>query len=91
MTAPSVRSRYLTIASVRIAGALGAVLGVVLIARAHVLWPKLVGVALVLSALYMTASVSGALAAKWRSGMPPDGTGPTRWGRPRSRRRDLGR
>ena len=86
-TPPSARSRYFTIAGVRVAGALGAVLGVVLIARAHVLWPKVLGVALVLSALYMTAAVSGALAARWRSGPPPDGSGPTRWGRRRGARR----
>ena len=86
-TLPSARSRYFTIAGVRVVGALGAVLGVVLIARAHVLWPKVLGVALVLSALYMTAAVSGALAAKWRSGPPPDGSEPTRWGRRRGARR----
>ena len=84
MTAAA-RSRYLAIAGVRVAGALGAVLGVVLIARAHTLGPKLLGAALVLSALYMTASVSGALAARWRSG-PSDGLGPTRWGRRRGGR-----
>ncbi len=84
---PSARSRYFAIAGVRIIGALGAVLGVVLIARAHVLWPKVLGVALVLSALYMTAAVSGALAARWRSGPPPDGSVPTRWGRSRRPRR----
>lgn len=63
----SPRSRWFALAGIRIAGSLGAVLGVVLMARAHTTGPRLLGGALVLSALYMTASVSGALARSWRS------------------------
>lgn len=81
------RSRWFAIAGVRIAGALGAALGVVLMARAHGWWPKVLGGALVLSALYMMGSVSGALLARWRSDTPPGGSGPTRWGRLRKPRR----
>lgn len=65
------RARWFALAGVRIAGSLGAVLGVVLMARAHTVAPKLLGGALVLSALYMTASVSGALTRAWRSGTAP--------------------
>lgn len=77
----SPRSRWFALAGVRIAGSLGAVLGVVLMARAHAVAPKLLGGALVLSALWMTASVSGTLTGKWRSG-----PGPLAPGRGRRRR-----
>ena len=64
------RARYLAIVATRIAGSAGAVLGVVLLARAHD-WPtKVLGVAIVLAALWMTATVPAALAHRWRT--PPD-------------------
>lgn len=63
------RNRWLLIVGARLAGAAGAVLGVVLLARAHD-WPtKVLGVALVLAALYMMATVPAALAHRWRT--PP--------------------
>lgn len=65
--AGTARARWFALAGVRVAGAFGALLGVVLIARAHVWGPKALGAALVLSALWMTASVTGALARRWRS------------------------
>ncbi|RDE06191.1 hypothetical protein [Sphingomonas aracearum] len=61
------RFRYFALALTRIAGSLGAVLGVVLIARADSWPPKVLGVAIVLSALYMVAVVPRALAHRWRS------------------------
>lgn len=72
MTSPdaTARNRYLLIAATRIVGALGAVLGVLLLARAHD-WPtKGLGIAIVLAALYMVATVPAALAHRWRT--PPE-------------------
>ncbi len=61
------RNRWLLLVGVRIATAIGAVFGVVLIARAVDTLPKLLGVGIVLSALYAMAVVPRGLAAKWRS------------------------
>ena len=72
MTDPDTRARnrYLAIVASRIAGSAGAVLGVILVARAATLGPKLIGVALVLAALWVTAIVPASLARRWRT--PPD-------------------
>ena len=60
-------SRWLAMAGVRLAGAFGAVLGVVLLARADA-WPtRALGVAIVLAALWVGATVPLALARRWRS------------------------
>lgn len=71
MTDPetTARNRYFMIAAARIAGAAGAVFGVVLIGRAHSLGPQLIGIAIVLSAMTMMALVPRALAQRWRT--PP--------------------
>lgn len=62
------RNRWLAIVAARIAATAGAVLGLILLARAHD-WPtKALGVAIVLAALYMMAVVPLALAHRWRSG-----------------------
>jgi hypothetical protein len=61
------RSRWLALSAVRIAGALGAVLGIVLLARAESWEPRVLGVAIVLAALWMSATVPLALAHRWRS------------------------
>ncbi|MEP9401961.1 hypothetical protein [Sphingomonas sp. VNH70] len=61
------RNRWLAMVAVRIATACGAVFGVVLIARAQATAPKVLGVAIVLSALYAMAVVPRGLARKWRS------------------------
>ena len=66
MTDPA-RSRWLILVLVRLAGALGAVLGVVLLARADAWGPRVLGLAIVLAALWMTATVPLALARRWRS------------------------
>ena len=71
MTDPdtTARNRYFAITATRIAGAVGAVLGVVLLGRAES-WPqKLLGLAIVLAALYMIATVPRSLARRWRT--PP--------------------
>ena len=61
------RSRWLAMVASRIAGAGGAVFGIVLSARAPD-WPtKALGVAIVVSALAMMAIVPRSLAAKWKS------------------------
>ena len=61
------RSRWLILVLVRLAGSTGATLGIVLLARANGWGPRVLGVAIVLAALWMTATVPLALARKWRS------------------------
>lgn len=63
------RNRYLAMTATRLAGSAGALLGLVLIARADAPVPKIIGTALVLSALLMIAIVPRALAQRWRT--PP--------------------
>ncbi|MES2055888.1 MAG: hypothetical protein V4564_08125 [Pseudomonadota bacterium] len=71
MTDPetTARNRYFVIAGSRIAGVAGALLGLVLIGRAQILEQKILGTAIVLSALLMIAIVPRALARRWRT--PP--------------------
>ena len=65
---PDPRARWLALTGVRLLGIAGALLGVVLIARAHTTGPKAIGAGLVLAALYFMATVTGALTHRWRSG-----------------------
>ncbi|MEH3159715.1 MAG: hypothetical protein PGN08_12760 [Sphingomonas taxi] len=61
------RNRWFAIVATRLAATAGAVLGLILLARATD-WPdKVLGVAIVLAALYMMAVVPRALAHRWRS------------------------
>lgn len=64
------RNRYLMMTASRIAGAGGAVFGVILLGRAQTLGPQLLGLAIVISAMAMMAIVPRALAARWRT--PPE-------------------
>ncbi|KTT70314.1 hypothetical protein [Sphingomonas endophytica] len=59
--------RWIAIVAVRLAATAGALFGVVLLARAGTLAPRLLGIAIVLSALWMIATVPRALAHRWRS------------------------
>ncbi|WP_326524884.1 hypothetical protein [Sphingomonas sp.] len=62
------RKRWFALVATRLAATAGAVLGVILIARATD-WPdKALGVAIVLAAIYLMAVVPLALARRWRSG-----------------------
>ena len=61
------RTRWAAIVAVRLAGTVGAVLGVVLLARAEDLPRRLIGLAVVAAALWMIATVPRALAHRWRS------------------------
>ncbi|WCM27599.1 hypothetical protein NDN01_01300 [Sphingomonas sp. QA11] len=72
MTDPDItaRNRWLTLTLTRLAGSAGAVFGVVLLGRAQTLGPKILGVAIVLSALAMIAIVPRSLARRWRT--PPE-------------------
>lgn len=63
------RRRWLTLVLIRLVGAADAVFGLVLIGRATELVPKLLGVAIVLSALLLIAILPRALAQRWRT--PP--------------------
>ena len=58
------------IVGTRLAATAGAVLGLILIARTDAVAPKIIGTALVLSALFMMAVVPRALARRWRT--PPE-------------------
>ena len=59
--------RWLAVTAVRIAGAMAAVFGVVLIGRAGDWGTRALGVAIVLAALWFAATVPLALARRWRS------------------------
>lgn len=64
------RNRWLAIVGARLAGTAGALLGLVLLGRAVTTGHRILGVALVLSALLMIAVVPRALARRWRT--PPE-------------------
>jgi len=64
------RNRYFVLVAVRLVGAAGAVFGLVLLGRAVDLPTRLLGAAIVLSALAMIAIVPRSLAARWRT--PPE-------------------
>ena len=61
------RRRLLAIQAMRLAGSAGALLGVALVARADAFPIKILGIALALSALLMTATAPRALARRWRT------------------------
>ncbi len=61
------RNRWLVLVAIRIVTAMGAVFGVILLARAPDTAMRVLGVAIVLSALYAMAVVPRGLIAKWRS------------------------
>ncbi len=59
--------RWFVLVVVRLSGVAGALLGLILIARAHDWAPKILGTAIVLSAMAMIAIVPRSLAHRWRS------------------------
>ena len=59
--------RWFVLVVVRLAGVAGALLGLILIARAHDWAPKILGTAIVLSAMAMIAIVPRSLAQRWRT------------------------
>ncbi|MFD1034027.1 hypothetical protein ACFQ15_05105 [Sphingomonas hankookensis] len=61
------RNRWMILVAIRIVTACGAVFGVILVARAQDTTMRVLGVAIVLSALYAMAVVPRGLLAKWRS------------------------
>lgn len=61
------RRRYYTMMAVEIAGVAGAVFGLVLAGRSEATLPRLLGGAIVVSALLMIAIVPRAMARRWRS------------------------
>lgn len=63
------QKRYFIIAGVRLAATAGAVFGLILLGRAQTTGPRLLGAAIVLSALAMIATVPRSLAHRWRT--PP--------------------
>ena len=69
MTDPDVlaRRRYYIIRAVEISGVAGAIFGLVLMGRSDLLPPRILGFAIVLSAMAMIATVPRGLAQKWRS------------------------
>ena len=61
------RKRWLALVAIRIATAMGAVFGLIVLARAPDTAMRVLGAAIVLSALYAMAVVPRGLTAKWRS------------------------
>ena len=72
MTDPDLlaRKRYFTMMSVELIGVAGAVFGLVIAGRAVGTVPRVIGGAIVISALLMIAWVPRAMARRWRT--PPD-------------------
>ncbi len=71
MTDPAtVKRRYFIIVGSQLIGTAGAVLGLLLIGRSEAMAQKLLGIAIVLSALLVIAIVPRSLARRWRT--PPD-------------------
>ena len=64
------RSRWALLVGSRLVGVVGAVFGLVLLGRALTTGQRLLGAAIVLSALLMIAIVPRALARRWRT--PPE-------------------
>lgn len=63
------RNRWFAMVAVRLAATAGAVLGVILIARAIDTQTKVLGTAIVVAALYVMAVIPKAMAHRWRT--PP--------------------
>lgn len=61
------RNRWFVLVAIRIATACGAVFGLIVLARGADTPMRVLGVAIVLSALYAMAVVPRGLLAKWRS------------------------
>lgn len=61
------RNRWLALVAIRIVTAMGAVFGLIVLARAPDIAMRVLGAAIVLSALYAMAVVPRGLTAKWRS------------------------
>jgi len=68
MTEDRARERWLAMRATELAGVAGAVMGLVLMSRAQATAPRLLGAAILLSALLMIAVVPRHLARRWRSG-----------------------
>ena len=64
------RRRWFTIVAARLAGFAGVMFGLVLVLRAQDVAPKVLGIAIVLSAMAVIAIVPPALAHRWRT--PPE-------------------
>lgn len=65
------RNRYLAIVASRLIAAAGAVFGLVLLSRGISVGQKILGTAIVISAMIVMAVVPAALARRWRT--PPEG------------------
>ena len=65
------RNRYLAIVTSRLVAAAGAVFGLVLLSRGMSIGQKILGTAIVISAMIVMAVVPAALARRWRT--PPEG------------------
>jgi ABC-type Fe3+-siderophore transport system permease subunit len=61
------RRRWFTILLARLGGMAGAMFGLLLLTRAETVAPKVLGIAIVLSAMAMIAIVPRSLARRWRT------------------------
>lgn len=64
------RRRYYSMMGVELLGVAGAVFGLVLVGRSEAMEPRLLGAAILLSALAVIATVPRAMARRWRT--PPE-------------------
>jgi hypothetical protein len=64
------RRRYYSMMGVELLGVAGAVFGLVLVGRSEAMEPRLLGAAIILSALAVIATVPRAMARRWRT--PPE-------------------
>lgn len=67
MTPDPARNRWLALVFIRLVTALGAVLGVILLAQGEETGRKLLGGAILLASLWAMAVLPPALARRWRS------------------------
>lgn len=72
MTEDPARSRYFLMVMSQIVAVAGAVFGLVILGKAETMWMRLLGAAILLSALYCIAVVPRALARRWRTPPTPD-------------------
>ena len=61
------RNRYFLMTGANLAAALGAVLGLLIAGRATQTWQTVLGGALLLTALYLMATVPRSLARRWKT------------------------
>lgn len=70
MSVDPARNRYFAIVAVQLLAVIGAIMGLILVAKGEDWFQSILGGAILLSAIYVMAVVPRAMARKWRT--PPD-------------------